>query len=255
MREDLVVVVPGVMGSGLADRDGREVWGLSAGSALGALRTLGGSLRALELPEGVGDGPAPDGVVATGLMTSFHVIPGVWTPVQGYSELLRFLAAKRFGLTVDRSHAGGAPQGNLLVFAYDWRLSNRFSAECLKCRVESALLRWRASAPQRREAMVVFICHSMGGLVARWYLDRLGGAEIARVLVTLGTPHRGAAKTVDQLVNGVRKGPGPLKLDLTRFARSLPSSYQLLPEYACITAGAGALKKTTEVELPDIDSE
>jgi pimeloyl-ACP methyl ester carboxylesterase len=169
--------------------------------------------------------------------------------------LLRFLGAKRFGLTVDRSHAGGSPAGNLVVFAYDWRLSNRFSAECLKCRVEAALLRWRASAPPRREAKVVFICHSMGGLVARWYLDRLGGAEIARVLVTLGTPHRGAVKTVDQLVNGVRKGPGPLKLDLTRFARSLPSSYQLLPEYACITAGAGELKKTTEVELPAIDGE
>jgi len=163
MRDDLVVVVPGVMGSGLADRDGHEVWGLSAGSALGALRTLGGSVRALELPQGVGDGPAPDGVVATGLMASLHVIPGVWTPVQGYSELLGFLGAKRFGLTVDRSHAGGGPPGNLLVFAYDWRLSNRFSAACLKCRVESALLRWRASAAQRRDAKVVFICHSMGG--------------------------------------------------------------------------------------------
>jgi len=255
MDEDLVVVVPGVMGSRLVDREGREVWGLSAGSALGALRTLGGSLRALELPEDVGDGPAPDGVVARGLMPSFHVIPGVWTPVQGYAELLGFLGARRFGLTVDRSHAEGGAQGNLLVFAYDWRLSNRFSAVCLKARVEPALLRWRASAPQRRDAKVVFICHSMGGLVARWYLDRLGGAEIARVLVTLGTPHRGAAKVVDQLVNGVRKGPGPFKLDLTRFARSLPSSYQLLPEYACITTGAGGLKKTTEVELPDIDKD
>jgi pimeloyl-ACP methyl ester carboxylesterase len=255
MRDDLVVVVPGVMGSGLADRDGREVWGLSAGTALGALRTLGGSLRALELPDDVGDGPAPDGVVATGLMPSFHVIPGVWTPVQGYSELLQFLGAKRFGLTVDRSRIGGSPPGNLVVFAYDWRLSNRFSAESLKCHVESALLRWRASAPQRRDAKVVFICHSMGGLVARWYLDRLGGAEIARVLVTLGTPHRGAAKTVDQLINGVRKGAGPFKLNLTRFARSLPSSYQLLPEYACIKAGPGELKKTTQVELPIVDKE
>jgi hypothetical protein len=253
MNEDLVVVVPGVMGSGLADRDGREVWGLSAGSVLGALRTLGGSLRALELPEDVGDGSAPDGVVATGLMPSLHVIPGVWTPVQGYAKLLRFLGARRFGLTVDHSHTQGGPQGNLVVFTYDWRVSNRLSAERLKARVEPALLRWQASAAQRRDAKVVFLCHSMGGLVARWYLDRLGGAEIARVLVTLGTPHRGAAKALDQLVNGVQKGPRPLRLDLTRFARSLPSSYQLLPEYACITTGAGELKKTTEVELPNLD--
>ena len=115
------------------------------------------------------------------------------------------------------------------MFAYDWRLSNRWTAELLKERVESALTRWRESAPERSDAKVVFVCHSMGGLVARWYLDVLGGAEIARALVTLGTPHRGALKALEQLVNGVRKGPGPLKVDLTGFARSLPSSYELLP--------------------------
>ena len=250
--DDLVVVVPGVMGSGLADRDGHEVWGLSGGSALRALRSFGRSVRTLELPADLGDGPAPDGVTATGLLPTFHVIPGVWTPVQGYSELLRFLAAKRFGLSRASDGAAGAPAGNLVVFAYDWRLSNRYSAECLKRRVESALLRWRESLPRRHDAKVVFICHSMGGLVTRWYLERLGGAELARVVVTLGTPHRGAVKALDQLVNGVRKGPRPLKLDLTRFARSLPSSYQLLPEYACVDIGSGELAKTTEVELPGV---
>jgi pimeloyl-ACP methyl ester carboxylesterase len=192
-------------------------------------------------------------VVASGLLPSLHVVPGVWTPLRGYSELVAFLGERRFGLSLDRCGAGGAPPENLVLFAYDWRLSIRFSAERLKCRVESVLLRWRASAPERRDAKVVFICHSMGGLLARWYLDRLGGAELARVLVTLGTPHRGAAQAVDQLVNGVRKGPGPLKLNLTRFARSLPSSYQLLPEYACIDSQGGKVSKTTEVELPGVD--
>ena len=254
MVEDLVVVVPGVMGSALVDRDGRAVWSVSAGGVLRALGTLGASLRSLELPAELGDGSAPDGVTAVGLISSFHVIPGIWTPVRGYSELVEFLSSRRLGLTLDRPDIDGAPPGNLVLFAYDWRLSNRFSAQCLKGRVESALLRWRASAPQRRDAKVTFICHSMGGLVARWYLDRLGGAELARALVTLGTPHRGAAKTVDQLVNGVRKGPVALKLDLTRFARSLPSSYELLPEYACVRSGAGELMKTTEVELGALDN-
>lgn len=253
----MVVVVPGVMGSSLADARG-EVWGLSAGTALRALRSLGGSLRDLTLPPGFAEGAAPDGVVPTGLIDGFHVIPGVWTPVEGYGELVRFLSLPRFGLTPERPHVADAPPGNLVLFAYDWRLSNRWTAKLLGCRVEWALARWQKSAPERSEAKVVFICHSMGGLVARWYLEKEGGAEITRALVTLGTPHRGALNALEQLVNGVRKGPGPLKVDLTEFARSLPSSYQLLPEYACIERPgsqppSAELSKTTECALPQLE--
>jgi pimeloyl-ACP methyl ester carboxylesterase len=235
------------MGSRLQTAAGQEVWGLGGGSILRALATLGGSLRRLELPSTLGDGPAPDDVQANGLMPSLHVIPGIWTPIAGYSQLSRFLQQRRFGLVEDRP---GRP-GNLVFLAYDWRLSNRRSAEFLKARVDEVLERWRASAPARSNGRLVLICHSMGGLIARWYVQRLGGAEVTRAVVTLGTPHRGACKTVEQLVNGVRKGP--LKTDLTAFARSLPSLHQLLPEYACIADWTGALRKTTEVELPALD--
>jgi pimeloyl-ACP methyl ester carboxylesterase len=166
---------------------------------------------------------------------------------------VRFLLEPRFGLMLDRPGISEAPPGNLVLFDYDWRLSNRWTAERLKSRVEHALARWRESARERRDATVVFVCHSMGGLVVRWYLEKLDGAEVARALVTLGTPHRGALNALEQLVNGVRKGSGPLKFDLTEFARSLPSSYQLLPEYACIEASWGSLLKTTELTLPGLD--
>ena len=45
-------------------------------------------------------------------------------------------------------------------------------------------------------AKVALVCHSMGGLAARAYLRRYGGARVERV-ITLGTPHRGTvlAKT------------------------------------------------------------
>lgn len=250
---DLVVVVPGIMGSSLADKDGKEVWGLGAGTILRALTRLGGSLKKLTLPSGLADDPAPDGVVPTGLIGALHVIPGLWTPVQGYDALVKFLLQSRFGLTIDRPDVADSPPGNLLLFAYDWRLSNRHTAELLKDRVEHALVRWRSSRPERRDAKALFVCHSMGGLVARWYLDKLGGDEIARALVTAGTPYRGALKALEQLVNGTRRGLGPVTADLTVFARSLPSSYQLLPEYACIEAPDGVLKKTIELELPELE--
>ena len=40
-------------------------------------------------------------------------------------------------------------------------------------------------------AQVAVVCHSMGGLVARAYLRRHGGAHVRR-LVTIGTPHAGS---------------------------------------------------------------
>jgi triacylglycerol lipase len=35
------------------------------------------------------------------------------------------------------------------------------------------------------------VCHSLGGLVARVYLEQLGGARRVDRCITLGTPHRG----------------------------------------------------------------
>jgi triacylglycerol esterase/lipase EstA (alpha/beta hydrolase family) len=40
-------------------------------------------------------------------------------------------------------------------------------------------------------AQVVLVAHSMGGLVARAYLRRYGGAKVRR-LITIGTPHKGS---------------------------------------------------------------
>jgi triacylglycerol lipase len=38
---------------------------------------------------------------------------------------------------------------------------------------------------------LIVIGHSQGGLVASWWVKRLGGQRRVRTLVTLGTPHRG----------------------------------------------------------------
>lgn len=36
------------------------------------------------------------------------------------------------------------------------------------------------------------VAHSMGGLVARWFIEREGGGRVVQYLVTLGTPHAGS---------------------------------------------------------------
>lgn len=237
---DLVVVLPGIMGSTLRRADGDMVWAPSAGAALRAIFTLAGSIKQLTLDPHIGDQAPEDGVEPVALMPDLHVLPGIWTPIKGYTQLLDKLTS-----------LGYRTGANLLPVPYDWRLSNRYNGRRLAGIVEPALQRWRDQSPANADTQLVFVCHSMGGLVARWYIEKCGGAELTRRLITFGTPYRGAAKTVEQLVNGVRPSLGPLALDLTTFARSLPSLHQLLPEYACIEHGTD-LAKTTAVTVPEL---
>ena len=245
---DLVVVIPGILGSTLA-RQGSLVWAPSAGVVWEAIRSFGTSLDALTLPVDLGDGHPGDGVEPVALMPDLHLLPGLWTANIGYDRLLQWLTS-RFTLELPDPTDPLRP-ANLLPFPYDWRLSNRFNARRLKAEVEPALERWRSQGGAAREARLIFICHSMGGLLARWYVEQEGGAAHTRKLITIGTPHRGAAAAARQLVNGVEKGIGPLRLNLTRFARSLPSIHELLPRYACLETPGGLEPLTTA--LPGID--
>jgi pimeloyl-ACP methyl ester carboxylesterase len=244
---DLVVVLPGILGSTLR-QDGHLVWAPSAGSALRAIATFGASLRRLELPAGIGDDHPGDGVEPAGLMPDLHVLPGIWTAVKGYDRLLARLRSLGY-----REPGLGVPVGNLIPVAYDWRLSCRYNAKRLGTIIEPALKRWQDQGKPYADAQVVLVCHSMGGLVARWYIEKCGGAEITRKLITLGTPYRGAARALGQLVNGAQPELGLFRLDLTRFARSMPSLHQLMPEYACIQHGDD-LAKTTGITLPELSA-
>ncbi|MTE14190.1 hypothetical protein GLP40_15635 [Nocardia sp. CT2-14] len=244
------------MGSTLA-KHGHMVWEPSAGAVLRAIATFGHSIKDLQLPDGIGDDRPGDkdpggGVEPVALMPDVHVLPGIWTPIKGYTALLQWLNCLGF-----REGNPAGPPGNLLPVPYDWRLSNRYNGKRLAGILEPALERWRAQGGPYEDAKICFVCHSMGGLVARWYIAH-GGAEITRKLVTLGTPYRGAARAVDQLVRGIPQGLSQFALDLTSLARSLPSAYQLLPSYACIeqknnTALAPA-KQTKLLRLDEVQS-
>lgn len=59
----------------------------------------------------------------------------------------------------------------------------------------------------RREsgaAKVDLVCHSMGGLIANWYVSRLGGDAHVRRLITIGTPWRGTRMWIFGLRQQVR---------------------------------------------------
>ncbi len=250
--DDMVVVVPGILGSRLADADGHEVWGLSGRALLRGIRTFGRSVRDLTLPPDLGDEHPGDGVRPLGPMRDLHGLLGIGTLVDGYDGLLDWLERH---FTLRRRNVRDEPgtPANLIGFGYDWRLSCRYNADRLAERVDEELGRWRASAPERAGARVVLVCHSMGGLVARHYVKRGGGAEVTRRVVTLGTPYRGSLDALLSLVNGA----GPAAVGLTALARSLPSLHQLVPDYAAlITAPGRPLRYAREVTgLPGTDAD
>ena len=126
------------------------------------------------------------------------------------------------------------PEQQFFKFPYDWRASNRWAAEALDAFIRPKLHDW-CRGPGGSDAKLWLVCHSMGGLVGRYFLEHLGGANITRHLITIGTPHRGAPKALNALVNGLGLGP----LDFSRVIRSFASTYELLPQYPVVRVGAG----------------
>ena len=245
--QDLLVIIPGITGSVLSV-NGEEVWGLSGEAIIGNLLSLGQNIKQLQLPAGIGDDEPNDGVQVTALMPDLHLLPGFWT-IDGYGKLIKDLQ-NRFNLTKVTDNQAG----NLLLFPYDWRLSNVVSAKQLARVAGSALDRWR-TASNNPDAKLILICHSMGGLVARWFLECENGRGITRRLITIGTPYQGSVNAVNTLVNGFSKGLGPLRVNLTELVRSFPSMYQLLPIYPSIDTGSGPLQQLSDVSVPHLESQ
>lgn len=236
--KDVVVLLPGIAGSVL-QKDGEDVWAPSPGAVLRGLLSLAGSLRGLEL---VDDDPEADslgdGVTAPRLVGAAHLVPGLWK-IDVYSGLERYLA----------SGLGLVPGRNYFPFPYDWRRDNRASARLLQRRAEGWLRAWRESSGAD-DAKLVLVGHSMGGLVSRYYVEALGGWEHTRAVVTYGTPFYGSLNAVDYLVNGFRKGVGPLKADLTPMLRSLTSVHQLVPSYRCVQVDGAEAVMPADAGLP-----
>ena len=161
-----------------------------------------------------------DGVTARELFPDIHLIPGL-EKIDGYTGL-RNAIAEHFKVT---------PKRNYFEFAYDWRRDNRVSARRLKTLAESWLSNWRHEKGNNEPKMVL-ICHSMGGLIARYFLEVLDGWRNTRALITFGTPYRGSVKALDYVSNGY--SVGSISLDsVTELFRSFTSIYQLLPIYEC----------------------
>jgi pimeloyl-ACP methyl ester carboxylesterase len=237
---DMVVVIPGLIGSVLS-KDGKALWGTSPGALWQVI--AGGALDQLELggsdneEDGLGDG-----IVATALIENVEIVPGLWKQ-GGYSRLAEYLVQ---GLHLTRGE-------NYFEFPYDWRRSNKVSAKKLAALISPWLAAWRTNSGNP-DAKVVFVVHSMGGLVARYFVECLEGWKVTKTILSFGTPYKGSGNALGFLCNGFAWKIGPIQaFNGTDAIRSFDSVYQLLPTYPFVSDLTGGLKRTFEIDLPNLD--
>ncbi|HEX7977326.1 MAG TPA: FHA domain-containing protein [Gemmatimonadaceae bacterium] len=197
-----VVVVPGFAGSNLY-RGSEQVWP---------------SLKLLGHPEFL---RVERPLEARGILDQLVVVPGLLKLAQ-YSALTEYLR-RSLDYEVGR---------DLLEFAYDFRQDNRRSAMELGTAIEQ----WNPSAP------ITIIAHSMGCLIARYYIERLGGKRRVERVILLGGPHAGNPYAFAGLLSGPHLLPlGMKNAQWREQLATFASWYQILPTNPCISDGGTSL--------------
>ncbi|WP_331738091.1 esterase/lipase family protein [Streptomyces sp. NBC_00069] len=238
VTQDAVVVVPGIMGSALRDTTtGKDVWGLGGVSWLLKAWTTPSGLKSLAMTEDELAGKNGR-IKATGLLKH-----SAWTPYLAGSEPYTDL--------VDTIRTSVADAAAILEFAYDWRLPVATNGRLLADAARLHLTDWRhhpahtqarRHRKDQREGRLVFVAHSMGGLVTRAALDPGYDGDLqsdTRGVITLGTPFHGSVKAAVILATG--RGT-PVRLPhrkLRGICATMPGLHDLLPQYRSLRAGDG----------------
>lgn len=220
-RRHLVYVLPGIGGSVLERPAGGGGWSTAWDAGFGDIKDLVLNPGRLSVDE-------HEHLRPVGLIDSKHLLPG-WPVVHGYNRLVRELAALP-GVRLDAGHPDArVPDANVVLFPYDFRRSLAEAAQRLDADVR-VRLEALGGDPLRR---VVIVAHSLGGLVARFWMGPLQGWRLCRALATLGTPHRGAPKALDVVANGVPIGVGRLA-GPARMLAGWASVGELMPAYQAV---------------------
>ncbi len=246
-RQPPVILIHGLMGSRLSDSvTGKEGW-------IGNLAKLTFSHYAdiaLEIdPQTLLN--KPSSMVATGLLD--RVVGKDF--YAGITETLE--SAGGYHLAKPGTPQTANPR-NYYVFVYDWRQDMAKTAQELSRYIEQIRLDY-----QNPDLKVDLVAHSMGGLIARYYLRygdvdtlddntfdvNLYGAQRVRRIILLGTPNLGSVTALQSLIGGFQLGVRSIP---TEVMVTMPSTYQLFPhalnEWLVTTTG-----KPLDYDLYDVN--
>ena len=258
-----IIVVPGFQGSTLLDTETeRRVWGAFAGDYARPDQPEGMRLIALPMQPGVPFDRLRDSVVADGLLTGFRFKLLRLLPVHadGYNHLIDALEADGYRFEPPGATSGTGPASSrcydAFVFTYDWRRDNAENARRLFAFVSTKRAQLqRLGCYAGEDERFDLVAHSMGGLVARYFL-RYGaaplseegplpavtwaGAAYVRNAVLIAPPNAGSLRIFKALTEGRAYLPGVGRFEPAMLG-TLPALYQLLPR-----AGGGRVVLSTD---------
>lgn len=248
-----VILIPGVLGSRLTLADsGSVVWGAWGGGMTAP--TEPEAIRNIALPMKPGSRLAEltDNVTAEGALDRIKLsFFGLNVELQAYHRILLTLGVGGYR-DEELGQADAVNYGDrhytCFQFAYDWRRDLVESAR----RLHDYVIEKRAYVQQETErrfgikdhdVRFDIVAHSMGGLVARYFL-RYGtqdlpadgslpeltweGAKYIERVVFIGTPNGGSIDSFTHLVDGVELLP-KLPAYEAAILGTMPAVYQLLP--------------------------
>jgi pimeloyl-ACP methyl ester carboxylesterase len=244
-----VIVIPGILGSKLkVSTTGQTAWGAFSGQYVNPNTPEGARLAALPMSQGVPLRELTDEIVPDGALDRVKLsLLGVPVTVNAYAGVLSTLGAGgyRDAALSDIDYGGG--HFTCFQFAYDWRRDNVENAQLL----HRFIIEKRAYVQEEMKKLgqdagnVKFdiVAHSMGGLIARYYLmygdadlpadgstpaATWEGAKYVERLIQVGTPNSGAVDAVIDAVEGSQIAPVVPKYQ-PAIIGTMPSVYQLMP--------------------------
>lgn len=242
-----IIVIPGILGSKLVEEgSGRIVWGRFGSGAIDHGAADG--MRSLALPLSATGWPR-DGVRAEGVLSELELSWGLNFRFKAYSQMLAAFGAGGY-LDPELGGLGSIDYGSehftCFQFAYDWRRScaenaarlGEFIEEKRRYVAKERMRLYGSTAPVKFDINA----HSMGGLVARYYLMYGGrpldpggempvtwaGARHVEKLIVIGTPNGGSVYPFKDLDEGFRLSPLVPRFTAAVIG-TMPSVYELLP--------------------------
>ena len=253
LQRNPIIVIPGILGSKLVDDVDRRrvVWGEFGGNGIDPATAEGARLLALPVESGKSLEELTDNIKVAGPLDTLNVrVFGVLFQMAAYRDIVTALGfgGYRDEASVARGADGNFSLINCFQFAYDWRRDNVETAALLhkfilekKAYVESERRRLYGDAAQPVRFDIV--AHSMGGVMARYYLQygnaplpeddsppevTWDGAKYVDRLVMVAPPNAGSLQAVEYLTQGVQFSRFFSKYEPSLLG-TMPSVYQLLP--------------------------
>ena len=255
-----LIIIPGIGGSKLIDLKNKEVaWGDVGFNAYWPSSAKSNKLLALPLQPGVD--PTEQEINRIGAKSVMDIFKIDFLPFNYgsinfdvYRTLFKSLVTAGYvpeTINTESPQRLSPSKQTVYQFPYDWRKSNAYNAQKLNEYIQALSAQGSLQTQQKKPLKFDLVCHSMGCLVARYYLryggqglgtrqispnlDWRGGKKVENIIM-LAPPNKGSLDTLVDLIEGWH----PTRFKILNYPAAvigtMPSMYELMPRPDIVVA-------------------